>query len=220
MPLRLLVMMLVTVLWSCDRSPAQAPPQAPAEIQRKAGEGEPCLVCGHRIEGQPVVELRYKGRRFWVAEAMLDELFRDPDHYFHKLQARSALFDETAHPDGVSWSGWLVLGLYVVAGLVCAALSAHVAIGRSLPPLPWFFAGLFGNVAALLALSMSKKRGEAGSPAGVPAGLGKVASTHAPVPCAACGHTNHPAARACSHCHAELSPTVRSEVRRRHGGAS
>lgn len=220
MPLRLLAVLLITLFAGCDAASPPTETPAPTEIQRKTGEGELCLVCGMRVEGKPVVELRYKGRRFFVAEEMLDELFADPDPYFRRLQAHSALFDESSYPDTVSWSGWLVFGSYVLAGLVCAALCGHLAITRSLPPLPWFFAGLFGNAAALLVLFLSTKRGAAVGPAGVPAGLAKVAVTHTPVSCSACGRTNHPAARACSHCQAELSPTVRSEVRPRQGGTS
>ena len=89
---------------------------------------------------------------------------------------------------------------------------------RGLRPLPWFFAGLLGNVAALFVLLTAAKRGTVAAPAGVPPGLAKVPVTHAPVSCAQCGHSNHPAAQACSHCHAALSPTVQSEVTRAQKG--
>ena len=40
----------------------------------------------------------------------------------------------------------------------------------------------------------------------------RVPATRAPLPCPACGGTNHPSAAKCSHCGATLTPAVQSEV--------
>ena len=52
-------------------------------------------------------------------------------------------------------SGWLYLGIYVLVGLVCAAACGYLAVNRGLQPIPWFFAGLVGNVAAIFVLILT-----------------------------------------------------------------
>ncbi len=185
---------------------AQTPSDADTEewqaLGRRPGEGEQCLVCRQRIHGDEVVEIRYKGRRFFVAAKMIDAFEDDPDTYFRALQARSAWFDERTHEGRqVAW-GWVAIGCYVLIGLVCAAICGFLAIRRSLAPLPWFFAGLAGNVVALVFLLISPR----GDPASVSA------ASHAPVPCPACGAGNHPSSSECGRCQAALVPTVESEV--------
>ena len=105
--------------------------------------------------------------------------------------------------------GWLYFGIYVLFGLVFSAVCGYLAVGRGLAPLPWFFAGLAGNVAALAVL-LATPRG-AGA-ADVPAGLAKVPTTHRPLPCPRCGAPNHPAAAACAGCGATLAPAVEPET--------
>ncbi len=190
-------------------------PDAPAtEIDRRAGEGERCLVCGQQIHGDEIVELRYKGRSFFVAAKMLGAFEGDPEVYFEQLQATSALFDERSMEGRQMSRGWLVFGIYVVVGLVFAALCGYLAVGRSLAPLPWFFAGLVGNVATLVVLLATPRGDGAALPQGVPAGFAKVPTTRAPVPCAACGVANHPAAPDCGGCGAALSPAIAPETAR------
>lgn len=130
-------------------------------------------------------------------------------------RANAALFDEKAMPAGRQMTfGWLWLGLYVLAGLICSALCGYVAVCRGLAPMPWFFAGLVGNVVGL-ALVMSVRRGDtAALPGGIPRGFAKVPTTRAPSACPACGVTNHPSARRCTGCGASLSPTVEAETGR------
>lgn len=181
-------------------------------LDRRPGDGEQCLVCSLAIEGETVVAVRYKGRLFHVKESMLEELRRDPDAYFRKLQARSGLFDEEAVGPRPPRTGWMAVGLYVVAGLVCGALSFGLALRRSRRALPWFFAGLAGNVLALGALVLAGP-GADGSRA-LPAGLAKIPSTRAPLPCPGCGAPNHPAAEACTSCGAALAPAVEAEIDR------
>ncbi len=207
---RVLVMgLLVCVGWGSmmfvpERAMAQ--PAAAADgwraLDQRPGEGEQCLVCRQRIHDEDVVEIQYKGRTFFVAAKMLDDFEGDPDAYFGALQARSALFDERTHEGRVVAWGWVAVGCYVLLGLVFAALCGYLAIRRALLPLPWFFAGLVGNVAALVVLLMA--------PRGDPARVGT--ASHLPVPCPACGASNHPSALACSSCRAVLEPTVTSDV--------
>ncbi len=192
-----------------DREPA-----APVELDRKPGEGEQCIVCGVATYGLEVVEIRYKGRSFHVAAKMLDAFEGDPDVYFEQLQARSALFDERAMDGRRRSSGWLYFGVYFAVGLVFAALCGYLAVSRSLAPLPWFFAGLAGNVAALAVLLVTQRGDASTLPAGVPAGLAKVPVTRAPVPCPSCGASNHPAAAACGGCGAALAPVLKPETAR------
>ena len=196
-----------------DQEPDPTP--TVVELRRKPGEGEQCLVCGKLIRYGNVVEMRYKGRRFYVAEALLQELLKDPDRYFSKLQVRSALFDEEAYRQAApKSSGWLYFGLYVLAGLVSAALCGCLAVKRGMAPIPWFFVGLVGNVAGLLVLLVAGKGDTTTAVAGIPAGLAKVPTTHNPRACAKCGHLNHPSARACAHCSVPLQPTAQSEMAR------
>ena len=215
-------LLFVSLVTACGDSRTLSPlsgqdPDEPTvvELRRKPGEGEQCLVCGALIRYGNVVELRYKGRRFYVGEALLEELLKDPDRYFSKLQVRSALFDEEAYRQGSPRSsGWLYFGLYVLAGLVSAALCGCLAVKRGMAPIPWFFAGLVGNVAGLLVLLAAGKGDTTTAVAGIPAGLAKVPTTHNPRACAQCGHLNHPSADACAHCTVPLQATAQSEVAR------
>lgn len=194
-----------------------APPAAPAPwtvLDEHPGSGEQCLVCGRRIYGEDVVELRYKGRTFHVAEPMLGDFEEEPERYFRKLQPRAALFDEEQVRDRPLASGWLLFGLYVLAGLLCGALAAYLAVGHGRRPLPWFFAGLALNVLAPAALAALPRGDLSALPAGVPPGLAKVPTTRAPAACPVCGSPNHPAARRCSACGAALAPGAEPETAR------
>lgn len=188
------------------------PEPAATELDRRAGEGERCLVCGQVIHGGEVVELRYKGRTFFVAAKMLEAFEDDPEAYFQQLQATSALFDERSMEGRQVSSGWLYFGLYVLIGLVFAAACGYLAVSRSLSPLPWFFAGLVGNVAALAVLLATPRGDPAALPAGVPTGLAKVPTTRAPATCPGCGAANHPSASVCGDCGKTLSPTIAAET--------
>lgn len=181
-------------------------------LDRRPGQGEECLVCKQAIHGADVVEVRYQGRRFHVKAEMLEAFDQDPDAYFQELQGRSGLFDERAVGGGRVSYGWLAFGAYMVLGLIFAAICGYLAIHRGHLPLPWFFAGLAGNVAALFVLYMTPRGSEMG--ADVRAGLTKVALTRPPLPCAACGATNHPSAAVCGGCQAALVPGIEAETAR------
>ncbi|HSR68769.1 MAG TPA: hypothetical protein VLU25_12595 [Acidobacteriota bacterium] len=187
--------------------------QQPYEVlEREPARGQQCLVCGKAVDHGQMVEIRYKGRRFFVSEEMLATFADHPQAYLSKIEARSALFDEGAQsPRGLA-DLWLWLGLYVLAGLLCGAACGYLAIGKSLSPLPWFLAGLAGNVAALLLVSVVPAGRPAG-PDGVPAGLRKVPSTRSPVECPSCRASLHPCAESCPHCGARLHPASPSEAR-------
>lgn len=73
---------------------AQPPPTEWEVLDQRPGDGEQCLVCGKRIYGEDIVEIRYQGRTFYVGKPFLGDFEGDPARYFAKLQARSALFDE------------------------------------------------------------------------------------------------------------------------------
>lgn len=188
-------------------------------LDRRPGRGEQCLVCGQPIHGTEVFEVRARGRRFYVADKMMPELESDPDRYLSRIEAHAGLFDERAvvplpAQPGSAQGGWLWLGTYILAGLLCGAFAAYVAVSRSQPALPWFFAGLAVNLLALVALAFSRRGDASTLPAGVPRGLAKVPITRAPRPCPHCGASVHPAARSCGSCGAELEPLVEAETER------
>lgn len=170
----------------------------------------PCRVCNDPI-GASGVTVVHKGREVHVhVGECLEHWQAEPQRYFAALQPRAALFDEEALTHGQLRLGWLIVGVYVLAGLVCGAGCAYLAVSRGRSPPAWFLAGLVGNAAALLALTTLGGR-VPGGPLGVPRGLRKVPTTRAPVRCSACGAGNHPSAGQCSHCHAALEPRVAAE---------
>ncbi len=184
-------------------------------LDQRPGDGEQCLVCRKRVYDEDVVEIRFKGRTFFVGKPFMGDFEADPARYFARIQARAALFDEDAlravRPMAF---GWLWFGGYVLAGLLCSASCAYIAVCKGLTPLRWFFAGLFGNVAGL-GLVMFVPRGDAATlPAGIPVGFAKVPTTRAPAACPSCGVANHPSAARCSDCHMALTPTVAAETGR------
>jgi hypothetical protein len=173
-----------------------------------------CLACDAPAALGATTEI-FKGRRVTVCNDACRAHFRaHADELFASLQARGVLFDEnaTAEREKPLMSGALWLGAYAVAGIVAAAITTSVALAKGLPALPWLLAGLFANVVGV-ALVLSRPRGDLSRlPQGVPEGLAKIASTHAPAACAKCGRANHPSAAACAGCGAALAPGVRSEV--------
>lgn len=187
-------------------------PSAWQEIARRPGEGEECLVCRQPIEGEAAVEIRYKGRVFYVKESMLDEFRADPDGYFQRLQARSGLFDEAAMEGPPMHRGWFVFGLYVAVGLLFGALCASLALGRGRRPLPWLVAGLLGNVVALVVLLMRTSGSDSAPGTAALGALGRVTVTRAPRSCPTCGASNHPAATSCSSCGVALEPQTLAET--------
>jgi hypothetical protein len=180
----------------------------------KPGEGEQCIVCDLPIQGANAVQILHRGRVVHVNEMMMPKWRQDAGRYFRKVQARAALFDEESLALRGLELGWLLFGVYVLVGLVAGGGCAYIAVARGLAPIPWFFAGLVGNVAALAVLCTRPAADTSALPQGVPHGLVKVPTTHAPITCPACGRPNHPSTALCSGCGAVLSPSVEAEAAR------
>ncbi|MDA2914327.1 hypothetical protein MYX77_10300, partial [Acidobacteriia bacterium AH_259_A11_L15] len=127
---------------------------------------------------------------------------------------RGGLFSEEG-PSGQPLSlGWFVLGLYVLVGLIFAGACAHEAVHKALPPIPWFFGGLFLNAVGYLIL-LTRAPGDAAQfPAGIPRGLRKVPLTYYSEECPNCGYYNHPAGHYCLGCSTEMDPAFESEAAR------
>lgn len=184
-------------------------------VETSPGRGEQCLVCRKTIgSDMNAVHMTWRGRSFAVGEPLLPEFQKSPELYLSRLQPKAALFAEPSSRPAALGSTWLWFGIYVLAGLVFGAETAYLALSRGRLPLPWFAAGLFLNVIALLIVLLLPRRQEFDAPAGIPVGLAKVPSTHAPVACVHCGSPNHPSASACSACGQELTPSFQAESAR------
>ena len=174
--------------------------------------GETCLVCNKPIGSEDMVYL-IDGQRVPVHRVdCADSLRANPVRFLARMKPRGALLDASSVSSGVSIS-WLCAGLYVLAGLVFGALAAQRALRVGRGPLIWLVLGLVGNVAAYAVLLALPKR-QVRALAGVPPGLGKIASTYSPQACPKCAAENHPSARECSACGAKLNPTMESEAAR------
>ena len=169
--------------------------------------GDHCLVSGKPL-GPNDVCLLVDGRRVPLKKEAVNIFLNNQEKYFSKLQPRSALFTESmANPTSLSM-GWFLFGIYVLIGLIFAALTSHAAVGKGLRPIPWFFVGLLFNALGYLAV-LTKKSQATGN---IPEGFAKVPLTSAPSVCQSCGYENHPSAKNCSSCGTGLSPETSSEV--------
>lgn len=177
-----------------------------------ARDGEICLTCGKAITKDDVT-YTVDGQRVPVHKGKcVGALAAKPVEWLSKLKPRGAFLDAGAATLGLS-SGWLVLGLYVLTGLIFSALAAHRAFSVGRDPLLWLVVGFLTNIAGFAVLLMLPRQ-EVHALAGVPAGLGKVAATYSPEACPACGAENHPSARVCSGCGGALTPRIVSEAQR------
>ncbi len=173
-----------------------------------------CIACNKPV-GPAGIQLQHRGRQVHVHAGVCHEHWEaDRDALFTPLQARGALFDEEAMPATTGDYGWLYFGLYVLAGLLAGALCAFIAISRGRAGLPWFAAGLFLNVVAVVLVLTRPRLDTNALPAGIPRGFAKVPLTHTPTPCPQCGETNHPSASRCAGCGADLQPTATAESAR------
>lgn len=177
-----------------------------------AKSGERCAVCGARLTDNDVA-LIVKGRRVPLDRMDISEFMQHQDKYFASLQPKGALFQEEMGPEsggrGSVGMGWFLFGLYVLIALLSGGLSGYAAIGKGLKPLPNFFVGFaFSIFGYIYVLTRPRQGGE------IPTGLVKVPDTAAPIACPKCGNTNHPTARRCSACQAELQPATDSEASR------
>jgi hypothetical protein len=179
------------------------------------GQGEQCLVCRKTIGPEMnAVTMTWRGRTFSVGEPFFPEFQKRPELYLARLQPKAALFqEESASPRALD-SFWLFFGLYVLAGLVAGAETAYLALSRGRKPLLWFAVGLLLNVVGVALVLLAPRRQDFDAPAGIPAGLAKIPTTHAPLACIHCGSPNHPSASACSSCGQKLEAKVEAESAR------
>jgi len=177
-------------------------------------KGERCIICNVPLsEGD--VALMVRGRRVPLKNAMVDSFMKYQEKYFAELQPKSALFQENMEAMGTAQggvsSGWFLFGSYILMALIFSGLSGNAAISKGLPPIPHYFIGFFFSVFGyiyVLARPALTGKGE------IPQGFVKVPTTHAPMVCEKCGNTNHPSAKKCSSCGAQLEPQMQSEVGR------
>jgi len=189
----------------------------------RARPGEICIVCNNPVGPDDPVYL-VQGQRVPVHADEEREFLSNPRKYLTRLKPMGGalLGADSNQPGMANRAGnnqqsvslvWIYGGLYVLLGLVFAAICAHRALHVGYSPWAWFGLGLVLNAFAYLLLLTRPSR-EVRAPAGVPVGLGKIAATHAPERCPKCGAFNHPSAVQCLGCGASLSPGVESEVRR------
>lgn len=187
------------------------PESARKEVAVSARAGETCVVCDREVSDS---DLAYEvnGQRVPVHRGACDATFHaHAEQVLAKLQPRGAFLG--SGPRTTLSSAWFWVGVFVLLGLIFAALCSQRALAHGHPPYLWFFAGFFLNIVGYVLLRMQARR-TVEAPAGVPRGLRKIASTYAPEPCPHCGALNHPAARSCSACGKLLAPRVLSEVAR------
>ena len=175
-------------------------------------DGEVCLTCGKPITKDEVTYM-VDGQRVSVHKgACVGALAAKPVEWLSKLKPRGAFLDAGAATLGLS-AGWLVIGSYVLIGLIFSALAAHRAFSVGRDPLLWLVVGFLTNIAGFAVLLILPRQ-ELHALSGVPGGVGKVASTYSPEACPTCGAENHPSARNCSGCGGALIPRLVSEAQR------
>ncbi len=181
---------------------------APRLEKRDMKAHERCLVCGTELTPSDGLAFYYRGRPIAISKKHLQMFLQNPDRYFNHLEARGALFQEGA-AQPIS-GGWLVLGVWILLGLVGAAICTGVAFRKGLSPLSWFAAGLLLNiVSVLLVLARSSAQ-----KVELPPRLAKIPNTVQSEECPQCGTRNHPTAKRCNGCDAEMKPLSDSEVNR------
>ena len=174
--------------------------------------GDICLICNHPVEDDDVVFL-VRGQRVPIhLSELATDLRAQLRELLGQLEPRGAFIGAEQSQPTLS-SAWFFMGLYILAGLVFAALCAHRALHVGHSPFVWFVVGLVLNAFGYLLLRTRPKHAVP-APAGVPSGLRKIAATYAPHPCPGCGTLNHPSASACSGCGGKLEPKTVSEVAR------
>jgi hypothetical protein len=172
--------------------------------------GEICMLCDKPVSESDITYLVH-GQRVPVHRIVCDGCLREnPRAVLASLQPRGAFLGAEKETPSLS-GGWFVFGAYVLLGLFFGALCAHRALGTGRGAVMWFLIGFATSIVGFAVLRSLPSRAVS-APAGIPAGLAKIAATRAPAVCPACGSELHPSATVCSACGAALRPNVASEV--------
>lgn len=211
------VLLLTVPMWADD--PAHPDLKIDGKVvgrYAKPKPGEYCSICYEQIHASDLVYVVW-GQRVGVHAGTEDEDFRaDPKKWIAHLRPGGAFLGTEGaldSPQQALSDVWFAVGFYVLLGLIFGALCAHRAFHAGYPPGRWFALGMVLNIPAYIVLALKPKR-ESTAVAGIPAGLRKISSTHAPLACSACGGTNHPSAAKCLGCGTVLQPRTVSEVER------
>ncbi len=174
--------------------------------------GEICAVCDRPLHSGDVVYL-VDGQRVAVHAGDCDAALRArPQKSLARLRPKGGAFlGADAHP--VLTGAWLYVGLYVLVGLVFAALTAQHALRAGYSPLSGLLLGLAFNIFGFLFIVTRPKR-EPTQRLPLPSGRHKIPATYEPQPCPRCGGENHPSATKCLGCGASLAPRIASDVQR------
>ncbi len=171
--------------------------------------GDHCIVSGKPL-GSDDICLLVDGRRVPMKKEALNIFLDNKEKYFSKFQPKSALFTEDTKNTKALSMIWFFMGIYVIIGLIFAAITSHTAVTKGFKPIPWFFAGFLLNAFGYLFIITKQSI----TPEKVPEGLKKIPLTLAPTICQHCGNGNHPSATNCSNCGSMLDPLVKSEIER------
>ena len=172
--------------------------------------GEICMICNNPITAGDLTYLVH-GQRVPVHRIVCSgQLKANPRVVLAGLRPRGAFLGAEIGEPGLSGK-WFAFGVYILLGLVFGALCAQRALLAGRNSVLWFLAGLAFNVVAYAAVRSLSHHGFS-PPAGIPAGLGKIANTYSPATCPICSHALHPTAASCPACGAALEPRAVSEV--------
>jgi len=175
---------------------AQPQPGPRVEGPFPARDGEICVVCNGNLSPADAAYF-IDGQRVGVMKDMQEDLLREPLRYVSRLRPENATAHARQTPQP---AGYILVGLFVLSGLVLGGACAHMAVTKGYPPWTWFLLGFCFSAPAAVALAFRP-------PAARPA-----PSSLTPVPCPACGRTNHPRASACLRCGAALTPAAAPEA--------
>lgn len=169
--------------------------------------GDRCLVSGILLNADGIAFI-FRGRRVTLHEDAVGVFLAEPDRYFTDQQPKGGLFAESI--ESQLHLSWLLIGIWMILGLACGAMSSHIALRKGRSAGYWFAAGIVLNVVALATVLV--RPNETSNP--LPPRLGKVPTTVDPILCPSCGSSNHPTAAVCKSCGTPLNPVGESEVSR------
>ncbi len=174
--------------------------------------GDICIACNHPVGEHDAVFL-VRGHRLPIHLVEIQaDLGAQLSQFVGRLEPQSALFQVSERNPARSIL-WLLAGSYILMALIFAALSSQRALMKGYSPSLWLALGLVFHVFAYaVLLALPGRTVEA--PAGIPRGLRKIAATHQPAACPACGGLNHPSATKCAGCGGTLVARISSEVGR------